>query len=80
MSDDTTKALKCHIEKATDNQKEEDLLNSVSQIVKTDKVEKSFLYIYRKKENIISQINKKLAGTNPIALIRSQRTGSQTDV
>lgn len=80
MSDDTTKALKCHIEKATDNQKEEDLLNSVSQIVKTDKVEKSFLYIYRKKENIISQINKKLAETNPIALIRSQRTGSQTDV
>ena len=80
MSEDKKEAIKCLVEKSSEEQSTEILLNSVSQKIKTDKNENSFLYIYRKNENIVSKINKKLAEINPIALIRSQKTGSQSDV
>lgn len=38
-----------------------------------------FLYIYHKEENKTVNINKILAGNNPIALIRSQKIGRPTD-
>ena len=80
MSEDKKAAIKCPVEKSSEDQSAEKLLDSISQKIKTDKTEKSFLYIYRKNENIVSKINKKLAEINPIALIRSQKTGSQSDV
>ncbi|MBQ2593978.1 MAG: hypothetical protein II567_11955, partial [Candidatus Riflebacteria bacterium] len=80
MSEDKKEAIKALEGINSENQSTENLFNSVSQKIKTDKNEKSFLYIYRKNENIVSQLNKKLAETNPIALIRSQKTGSQSDV
>ena len=80
MSEDKKEAIKCLVEKSSEEQSTEILLNSVFQKIKTDKNENSFLYIYRKNENIVSKINKKLAEINPIALIRSQKTGSQSDV
>lgn len=80
MSDDKKEVFKNSMLNTTANQSSEEILKSVSLNIKTEKNEKAFLYIYRKNENKASQINKKLAGTNPIALIRSQKTGSQSDV
>ena len=80
LSDNKKEEFKNSMVNITDNPSPEEILKSVSLNIKTNKNGKAFLYLYRKNENKASQLNKKLAGTNPIALIRSQKTGSQSDV
>ncbi|MBR4329264.1 MAG: hypothetical protein IKP71_05375, partial [Candidatus Riflebacteria bacterium] len=80
ISDNQKENLKNSVKGTEANLSKEELLNIISQNIKTDKNEKSFLYIYRKNDNKNSLINKKLAETNPIALIRSQKNGSQPNV
>ena len=58
-----------------DNIKEE-LLPIIYEFIHQNEKIDSLLYISRKQENKALLLNKKLAESNPIALIRSQKTGS----
>ncbi len=62
----------------TDNIRE-DLLSIILESLHQNEKIDSLMYIYRKQENKTALLNKKLAESNPIALIRSQKTGSQAD-
>ena len=61
-----------------DNLKEE-LLPIIHEFIHQNEKIDSLLYIIRKQENKTALLNKKLAESNPIALIRSQKTGSQSN-
>lgn len=61
-----------------DNIKEE-LLPIIHEFIHQNEKIDSLLYISRKQENKTALLNKKLAESNPIALIRSQKTGSQSN-
>ena len=80
MSEEKGIQIKQSLESLSSTKLPTEILSVISQNIKTDKNDKAFLYLYRKNDNTLSQLNKKLAEKNPIALIRSQKTGSQSDV
>ena len=80
LTDNKKDLLKQSLETNPIHQHQE-MLACISKSIDQENIEKAFLYINRNNNSInkVSQLNKKLAETNPIALIRSQKTGSQTD-